>query len=85
MRSKNLSALLLLPSLLIRHLLLGLIQVYRYTISPFLGQRCRFYPTCSAYAAEALTRYGVIKGSWLSLKRVLRCHPFHPGGHDPVP
>ncbi len=85
MRSKNLSALLLLPSLLIRHLLLGLIQVYRYTISPFLGQRCRFYPTCSAYAAEALTRYGVIKGSWLSLKRVLRCHPFHAGGHDPVP
>jgi len=85
MRSKNLSALLLLPSLLIRHLLLGLIQVYRYTISPFLGQRCRFYPTCSAYAAEALTRYGVIKGLWLSLKRVLRCHPFHPGGHDPVP
>jgi uncharacterized protein len=85
MRSQNLKAILSFPGLLIRQLLLLLIQVYRYTISPFLGQRCRFYPTCSAYAAEALTRYGVIKGSWLSLKRVLRCHPFHPGGHDPVP
>ena len=74
-----------LPAKLIQQLLLALIQVYRYALSPFLGQRCRFYPSCSAYAAEALTRYGPLRGSWLAIKRVLRCHPFHPGGHDPVP
>ena len=77
--------LLALPGKLIQQLLLGLIQVYRYTLSPFLGQRCRFHPSCSAYAAEALTRYGPLRGTWLAIKRVLRCHPFHPGGHDPVP
>ena len=77
--------LLALPGLLIQRLLLALIVVYRYTLSPFLGQRCRFYPSCSAYAAEALTKYGVLRGSWLAAKRVCRCHPFHPGGHDPVP
>jgi uncharacterized protein len=85
MRSHTLKSIRSLPSQLVRQSLLFLIQVYRYTISPFLGQRCRFYPSCSAYAAEALTRYGVIKGAWLSLKRIFRCHPFHPGGHDPVP
>ena len=74
-----------LPAKLIQQFLLALIQVYRYALSPFLGQRCRFYPSCSAYAAEALTRYGPLRGSWLAIKRVLRCHPFHPGGHDPVP
>ncbi|MBU3656690.1 MAG: membrane protein insertion efficiency factor YidD [Rhodocyclaceae bacterium] len=65
--------------------LLALITVYRYAVSPFLGQRCRFHPSCSAYAAEALTRYGAWRGCWLAAKRVCRCHPFHPGGHDPVP
>ena len=73
------------PGWLIRQLLLALIHVYRYAISPFLGQRCRFHPSCSAYAAESLTRYGLFKGLWLAIKRILRCHPFHPGGHDPVP
>lgn len=85
MKSHGLERLIALPGLLIRQILLGLIQIYRYAISPFLGQRCRFYPSCSAYAAEALTKHGVLKGLWLSIKRVLRCHPFHPGGHDPVP
>ncbi|MFM8339271.1 MAG: membrane protein insertion efficiency factor YidD [Fluviibacter sp.] len=65
--------------------LLAVIVVYRYALSPFLGQRCRFHPSCSAYAAEALTKYGALRGSWLALKRVCQCHPFHPGGHDPVP
>ena len=74
-----------LPGKCIQQTLLGLIQVYRYGLSPFLGQRCRFHPSCSAYAAEALTRYGALRGLWLTTKRVLRCHPFHPGGHDPVP
>lgn len=76
---------LALPGLLVQHLLLCLITVYRYTLSPFLGQRCRFYPSCSVYAAEALTKYGPLRGGWLAVKRVCRCHPFHPGGHDPVP
>lgn len=85
MKSQGLERLIALPGLLIRQILLALIQIYRYAISPFLGQRCRFYPSCSAYAAQALTKHGVLKGLWLSIKRVLRCHPFHPGGHDPVP
>jgi putative membrane protein insertion efficiency factor len=84
-KSQGLERLIALPGLLIRQILLALIQIYRYAISPFLGQRCRFYPSCSAYAAQALTKHGVLKGLWLSIKRVLRCHPFHPGGHDPVP
>ncbi|HEY7774198.1 MAG TPA: membrane protein insertion efficiency factor YidD [Marinagarivorans sp.] len=66
-------------------LLLVLVKGYRYCISPFLGQNCRFYPSCSAYAEEALTHHGLIKGSWLSAKRICRCHPWHPGGYDPVP
>lgn len=74
-----------LPGQLIQRTLLALITVYRYALSPFLGQRCRFHPSCSAYAAEALTKYGAFRGAWLAAKRVCRCHPFHPGGHDPVP
>ena len=70
---------------LVQRILLALITAYRYALSPFLGQRCRFHPSCSAYAAEALTKYGALHGSWLAVKRVCRCHPFHPGGHDPVP
>ena len=77
--------LMALPGRLIQRTLLGVIVVYRYALSPFLGQRCRFHPSCSAYAAEALTKYGALRGSWLAAKRVCRCHPFHPGGHDPVP
>jgi putative membrane protein insertion efficiency factor len=62
-----------------------LIRVYQAIVSPILGPACRFYPSCSEYAIQALTRYGVIKGTYLAVKRVMRCHPFHPGGVDPVP
>lgn len=61
------------------------IHAYRYAISPLLGPRCRFHPSCSAYALEAIDRHGAVYGSWLTLRRLLRCHPLHPGGLDPVP
>jgi hypothetical protein len=66
-------------------LLVALIGAYRRFLSPLLGQRCRFAPSCSAYAQEALTRHGAVRGGWLAVRRIARCHPFHPGGHDPVP
>ncbi len=66
-------------------LALGLIRAYQLLISPLLPPACRFTPTCSQYSLEAIARYGVLKGGWLSLRRLLRCHPFHPGGYDPVP
>ena len=65
--------------------LLGIVWIYRYTISPLLGANCRFEPSCSAYAREALTRYGGIKGGWLTLRRIGRCHPWGGSGYDPVP
>lgn len=65
--------------------LIGLIRVYQYVISPLLGPRCRFWPTCSSYAVDALRLHGPFKGGWLALKRILKCHPWHPGGVDPVP
>ncbi|MHB1532428.1 membrane protein insertion efficiency factor YidD [Acidithiobacillus sp.] len=68
-----------------RHLLIYFVRAYQYLLSPFLGRSCRYYPTCSEYACQALARYGVIKGSWLAIKRIGRCHPWHPGGVDPVP
>lgn len=68
-----------------KSLLLGLIAVYRYAISPMLGRNCRFMPSCSEYASEAIHRHGSVRGSWLALRRVLRCHPWNPGGYDPVP
>ncbi|OGD09029.1 MAG: membrane protein insertion efficiency factor YidD [Candidatus Aminicenantes bacterium RBG_13_62_12] len=64
---------------------LFLIDVYRKLLSPFLGRNCRFEPTCSQYAREAVEKYGFWRGSWLGLRRLLRCHPFHEGGFDPVP
>ncbi len=66
-------------------LLTGGIRAYRYAISPLLGRCCRFYPSCSEYAAEAIQRHGALRGSWLAVRRIGRCHPFHPGGYDPVP
>lgn len=62
-----------------------LIRAYQKIVSPLLPPSCRFYPTCSAYAIEALERHGLVKGAALATKRVLRCHPFNPGGYDPVP
>jgi len=66
-------------------LFLALIRFYQKSISPLFPARCRFYPTCSAYAFTAIQRFGVCKGGWLALRRILNCHPFHPGGYDPVP
>jgi putative membrane protein insertion efficiency factor len=66
-------------------LLILLVRIYRILISPFLGNNCRFHPTCSAYAEAALEEHGGLKGAWLAIKRISRCHPWHPGGVDPVP
>jgi uncharacterized protein len=65
--------------------LTALVVAYRRYVSPVLPARCRFYPSCSAYAQEALARHGAIRGTGLAVWRLLRCHPFHPGGYDPVP
>lgn len=64
--------------------LLALIKFYRLVLSPFKPPTCRFVPTCSEYAVLAIEKYGVVKGGWLAIKRILRCHPFNPGGYDPV-
>jgi len=65
--------------------LVALLNVYRRFVSPLLGPRCRFYPSCSAYALEAVQLHGAVRGSWLAARRLSRCHPFHSGGLDPVP
>jgi len=67
-----------------KRLLLMLIHVYQKFISPLKGQTCRFYPSCSEYSAQAIQKYGLTKGVWKAVIRILKCHPFHPGGHDPV-
>jgi uncharacterized protein len=68
-----------------KHLLIWLLKAYRFAISPLYGQVCRYHPTCSAYALEAVTRHGSLRGSWLAVRRVGRCHPWADGGYDPVP
>lgn len=68
-----------------RRLLIGIIRAYQYLLSPWWGSQCRFTPTCSHYAVEALERHGALAGSWLATRRILRCHPWSAGGYDPVP
>ena len=68
-----------------RRLLILSVRSYKYLISPFLGQCCRFYPSCSSYAIDAIETHGTMRGGWLALRRLLRCHPWHEGGVDPVP
>jgi len=72
------------PGLVARALLV-VVRLYRMAVSPALAPACRFYPSCSAYAEEAIQLHGAARGSWLAVRRLLRCHPFHAGGHDPVP
>jgi uncharacterized protein len=69
----------------VRSGIIGSLKLYRLLISPLYGQVCRFYPSCSAYALEAVERHGAVRGSWLAGRRLLRCHPWNPGGYDPVP
>jgi putative membrane protein insertion efficiency factor len=68
-----------------KYIALGLIRFYQMTISKVLPPSCRFYPSCSVYGYEAIAKYGIFKGGWLTVKRISRCHPFNPGGYDPVP
>ncbi|HSJ84252.1 MAG TPA: membrane protein insertion efficiency factor YidD [Acidimicrobiia bacterium] len=68
-----------------RALVVGLVRVYQKLVSPSLGANCRYRPTCSQYAVEAISRFGVIRGGWLGVRRIGRCHPLRPGGYDPVP
>ncbi len=68
-----------------KHLALGLIRLYKRFLSPMLPSACRFHPTCSMYTYEAIEKYGLLKGGWMGVRRIARCHPFNPGGYDPVP
>ena len=70
---------------LLDRLMIGVIRAYQLVISPALPPSCRFYPSCSEYALQAIAKYGAMKGMWLGVRRIARCHPFHPGGYDPVP
>ncbi len=68
-----------------KKLLIFAVRCYRYVLSPLVPPCCRFYPTCSTYAIQAIDRHGALKGCWLTVRRISRCHPWHPGGYDPVP
>lgn len=68
-----------------RKLITGCIKGYQLLVSPFIGNNCRFYPSCSCYAEESVGQYGVLKGGYLTLRRLIKCHPYHAGGYDPVP
>lgn len=68
-----------------RKILIGIIRIYQYAISPYLPPHCRYTPSCSSYAVEALGRFGILRGGWMALKRIGRCHPWHEGGYDPLP
>lgn len=70
---------------MLKRVFISFIRLYQIVISPLKPPSCRFYPTCSHYGLEAVQRFGAIKGGWLTIKRILKCHPFHPGGLDPVP
>ncbi|PLW71023.1 membrane protein insertion efficiency factor YidD [Pseudohalioglobus lutimaris] len=70
---------------MMRRLFIFFISCYKVILSPFLGNNCRFYPSCSSYAQDAIATHGVIKGSWLAIRRLSKCHPWHEGGADPVP
>ena len=67
------------------HLLIWLIKMYQILLSPFFGQQCRFSPTCSQYALDAINKHGALRGAYYAIRRLLRCHPWHTGGHDPAP
>jgi len=83
MTGRGLAGWLALPGRLLIVVLIALIRVYQWTVSPFLGQACRFHPSCSRYMVEALQKYGLIRGLAKGLLRLSRCHPWHPGGYDP--
>lgn len=68
-----------------RTVLIGFIRGYQLLLSPILPASCRFYPSCSEYTRQAVAKYGAVRGSWLGARRLVRCHPFNPGGYDPVP
>lgn len=70
---------------IIQNILIVMVRIYQLAISPYIGAHCRYTPTCSAYFIEAVEKYGALKGSWLGIRRILRCHPGRPGGYDPVP